>query len=130
VAGGERARESACPDRCRSHVFAHGNWPAGRAHTVPVVPVERDGKRWVVAPYGPVAWVHNARALGRVSLRYGRSKHAYAVREATADEAGPVLKRYVAVASKTRQHFRASPDAPSKPTPPRPIGTRCSNSPP
>jgi deazaflavin-dependent oxidoreductase (nitroreductase family) len=94
------------------HLLTTTGRRTGRARTVPVVPVGHDGKRWLVAPYGPVAWVHNARASGRVSLRYGRSKHAYAVREATAEEAGPVLKRYVAVATKTRQHFSASPDAP------------------
>ena len=35
-----------------------------------------------------------------------------AIREVGADEAGPILKRYVAVASKTRAQFSASKDAP------------------
>jgi hypothetical protein len=38
-------------------------------HTNPVVPIDYDDKRWLVAPYGAVAWVRNARAAGRVSLR-------------------------------------------------------------
>jgi deazaflavin-dependent oxidoreductase (nitroreductase family) len=84
----------------------------GRPHTNPVVPVEHDGRHWLVAPYGPVSWVYNARASGRVELRYGRTKREYAVREVPAREAGPVLKRYVAVASKTRSRFAAPPDAP------------------
>jgi F420H(2)-dependent quinone reductase len=41
----------------------------GRPRTLPVVPVEQGGKRWLVAPYGAVSWVHNARAAGRVTLR-------------------------------------------------------------
>jgi surface antigen len=77
-----------------------------------VVPVDHDGKRWLVAPYGAVTWVHNVRTQGQVSLRYGRTTRDYATREASADEAGPVLKRYVAVATKTRAHFKARPDAP------------------
>ena len=85
----------------------------GRTYTRPVVPVESGGRRWLVAPYGPVAWVRTARASGEVSLRYGRHAQAYAVREATAEEAGPVLKRYVEVATKTRDHFDAAPDAPA-----------------
>ena len=34
----------------------------------PVVVVEDNGKRWLVAPYGPVAWIHNARATEHVEL--------------------------------------------------------------
>jgi deazaflavin-dependent oxidoreductase (nitroreductase family) len=84
-----------------------------RPHTVPVVPVEHGGTRWLVAPYGTVGWVRNARGDGRVRLRYGRTSHDYAAREVGADEAGPVLKKYVAVATKTRAQFGASVDAPA-----------------
>jgi hypothetical protein len=76
------------------------------------VPVDYDGRRWLVAPYGTVAWVRNARAEGRVHLRYGRATHEYAVREVGADEAGPVLKRYVTVATRTRAQFKATKDSP------------------
>lgn len=86
----------------------------GRRYTRPVVPVEVSGTLWLVAPYGAVAWVQNARASGRVRLRYGRRTTEYGVREAGADEAGPVLKRYVEVATKTRSRFNASPDAPAE----------------
>jgi deazaflavin-dependent oxidoreductase (nitroreductase family) len=85
---------------------------SGRQHTVPLVPVDDDGKRWLVAPYGPVAWVHNVRAADRVTLRYGRATRQYAAREVPADEAGPVLKRYVAVATKTRGYFKSTHDSP------------------
>lgn len=86
----------------------------GRPHTVPVVPVDHDGRRWLVAPYGAVGWVRDVRARSGVSLRYGRARHEYDTREASADEAGPVLKRYVAVATKTRAQFAAHPDAPAE----------------
>ncbi|HEX2142371.1 MAG TPA: nitroreductase family deazaflavin-dependent oxidoreductase [Candidatus Limnocylindria bacterium] len=85
---------------------------SGRPHTVPVVPIDHAGTRWLVAPYGPVAWVHNARARGVVTLRYGRRRRVYAVREATPMEAAPILKRYVTVATRTRHRFAATVDAP------------------
>jgi len=84
----------------------------GRPRTLPVTVAEHDGKRWLVAPYGPVSWVHNARAAGQVTLRRRSTTRAYAVREATAQEAGPVLKRYVKVASATRPYFAATKDSP------------------
>jgi deazaflavin-dependent oxidoreductase (nitroreductase family) len=84
----------------------------GQPRTLPVTVAEHDGKRWLVAPYGPVSWVHNARAAGQVTLRRRSTTRAYAVREATAQEAGPVLKRYVKVASATRPYFAATKDSP------------------
>ncbi|MEV6105235.1 nitroreductase family deazaflavin-dependent oxidoreductase [Streptomyces sp. NPDC051940] len=84
----------------------------GRQYTVPVVPVEESGRLWLVAPYGTVGWVENARAADRVSLRYGRTTRHYKLREAGPEESGPVLKRYVAVATKTRPHFTATKDSP------------------
>jgi len=84
----------------------------GEPHTIPVVPVEQGGARWLVAPYGTVGWVRNAREDRRVRLRYGRTTRDYETREVGADEAGPVLKRYVAVATKTRSQFGATKDSP------------------
>jgi deazaflavin-dependent oxidoreductase (nitroreductase family) len=94
------------------HLLTTRGAKSGRPHTIPVVPVDYDGKRWLVAPYGAVAWVHNARAAGQVSLQYGRTRREYATREVSGDEAGPVLKRYVAIATKTRVRFKATQDSP------------------
>jgi deazaflavin-dependent oxidoreductase (nitroreductase family) len=84
----------------------------GRPLTHPATVVERDGRRWLVAPYGPVSWVLNARAAGRVTLGRRGDRCDYAVREVPAGEAGPVLKRYVAVATATRRYFGADKDSP------------------
>jgi deazaflavin-dependent oxidoreductase (nitroreductase family) len=94
------------------HLLTTSDRTSGRLHTNPVVLVEQDGKRFLVAPYGVVAWVRNARAAGRVSLRRGRELRAYAVRELAAAEAGPVLKRYLAVAARTGAYFAAGKDSP------------------
>jgi deazaflavin-dependent oxidoreductase (nitroreductase family) len=84
----------------------------GRPLTHPATLVEDDGRRWLVSPYGTVSWVHNARATGRVSVARRGDRRDYAVREVSAAEAGPVLKRYVAIASVTRPYFAADKDAP------------------
>jgi len=83
----------------------------GQPRTNPITVVERDGRRWLVAPYGPVSWVHNARAAGRVTLRRRGQTLEYSVREVTPAEAGPVLKQYVGLARPTRPYFLATPDA-------------------
>jgi deazaflavin-dependent oxidoreductase (nitroreductase family) len=86
----------------------------GTPHSNPVTLVDGDdGRRWLVAPYGAVGWVRNARAASRVTLtRRGRAVD-YTLREVSPDEAGPVLKRYVSVAKVTRPYFSACPDAPA-----------------
>ena len=94
------------------HLLTTPDRTTGRLRTNPVVLVEQDGKRFLVAPYGVVGWVRNARAAGRVSLRRGREMRAYAVRELAAAEAGPVLKRYLALAARTGAYFTAGKDSP------------------
>jgi deazaflavin-dependent oxidoreductase (nitroreductase family) len=86
---------------------------SGRPRANPATIVEHAGKRWLVAPYGPVSWVHNVRTDARVTLRRRFHSRAYTVREVTSpEEAGPVLKRYVAVATATRPYFSATKDSP------------------
>ena len=59
-----------------------------------------------------MSWVHNARAAGRVTLRRRLDTRAYTIREVAPREAGPVLKRYVGIATATRPYFQAARDAP------------------
>jgi hypothetical protein len=59
-----------------------------------------------------VSWVRNARASGRVSLARRGDRQDYAVREVSPREAGPVLKRYVGIATATRPYFDARTDSP------------------
>ena len=40
----------------------------GRGHTVPVIPVEVAGVRYLVSPYGESDWVRNLRASGWAEL--------------------------------------------------------------
>ena len=84
----------------------------GTPRTTPVTLVEEPDGTWLVAPYGPVSWVLNARAAGRVTLRRGKQVGVHAIREVPADEAGPVLKKYLAIAGATRSYFTATKDSP------------------
>ena len=84
----------------------------GQPRTNPVTLVEHDGRRWLVAPYGPVSWVLNARAAGRVTLHRRGQRLDCTVREVAAEEAGPILKEYIKMARPTRRYFNATPTRP------------------
>jgi deazaflavin-dependent oxidoreductase (nitroreductase family) len=95
-----------------SYVLTTRGRRTGRTRRNPVIVMELDGRRWLVAPYGVVSWVHNARASGRVSVsRRGQTRN-YTIREASPEQAGPVLKRYIAIASATRRYFQADRNDP------------------
>jgi len=56
----------------------------GKPYTTPVTLVQTGEGRWLVAPYGAVSWVRNARAAGRVTLRRGNRTEEAAVTEVDA----------------------------------------------
>lgn len=78
---------------------------SGAPRTTPVTLVEEGGRRWLVAPYGEVAWVRNLRAAGKATLSRGGRKDPIIVREVNVDEAAPVLKQYVTRVPITRPYF-------------------------
>lgn len=81
----------------------------GRPYSTPVRLVEEHGRRWLVAPYGAVGWVRNARAAGEVILRRGRRSETVKIIEAQPEEAAPVLKSYVEQVPITRPFFDVTP---------------------
>jgi deazaflavin-dependent oxidoreductase (nitroreductase family) len=84
----------------------------GQQRTTPVILVENDGERWLVSPYGMVAWVHNARAKQEVTLRHGRRAETLNAEEVDPVTAGPVLQRYVRNVRVTAPFFDAKRDDP------------------
>jgi deazaflavin-dependent oxidoreductase (nitroreductase family) len=84
----------------------------GRPLSTPVTLVEEGGQRWLVAPYGEVPWVRNARAAGRVTLTRGRRAETVSLRALSAAEAAPVLRHYVTRVPITRPYFDVTPDSP------------------
>jgi deazaflavin-dependent oxidoreductase (nitroreductase family) len=85
---------------------------SGKLYSTPVMLVEDGTHRWLVAPYGAVAWVRNARAAGQVTLSRGRRSETVALVELGPAAAAPVLKQYVTEVPITRPFFDATPDAP------------------
>ena len=85
---------------------------SGTLRSTPVTLVERDGQRWLVAPYGPVGWVRNARVAGQVELSRGRRSEMVRVKELAPEAPAPILKAYLERVPITRAYFDAAPDAP------------------
>jgi deazaflavin-dependent oxidoreductase (nitroreductase family) len=81
---------------------------SGLERTIPVTIVETGGHRWLVAPYGPVGWVHNVRASGTATLTAEGVTTRVRVTEADPAEAAPVLKHYVTRVKVVRPYFDAS----------------------
>ena len=80
----------------------------GRLYSTPVTLVE-NGARWLVAPYGEVGWVRNARAAGQVQLsRAGRVENMR-IEEVAPEQAATVLKRYLTSVAAVRPFFDVSP---------------------
>lgn len=87
----------------------------GRPRSTPVRPVSYQGQNWLVAPYGPVSWVKNARAAGQVTLSHGRHRHTAKITEAGPGDSAAVLREYVRLVPVTRPYFTAGPhDPPSR----------------
>lgn len=84
----------------------------GKLYSTPIALVDRDGERYLVAPYGEVGWVRNARAAGKVTLSRGRKSQTYALEEVRPDESAPVLREYIRIEPITRPFFAARESSP------------------
>jgi deazaflavin-dependent oxidoreductase (nitroreductase family) len=95
-----------------AHLLTTRGRKTGRLRTTPVILAVQRQQRWLVAPYGAVPWVLNARAAGQVRLRRGRDRHDYTLRQLPAAQAGSILQHYIRIAPATRPYFQASMDSP------------------
>jgi deazaflavin-dependent oxidoreductase (nitroreductase family) len=84
----------------------------GKEYTTPVALIEGPDGRYLVAPYGEVGWVRNARAAGQVTLTRGRRREGLRIQELESYQAGPVLQRYVQKNRIVRPYFDAAHDGP------------------
>jgi deazaflavin-dependent oxidoreductase (nitroreductase family) len=94
-----------------NHLLVVPGRRSGALRSTPVTLVEDDGRRWLVAPYGEVAWVRNLGAAGRATLSRVGHVEAITVREVGADEAAPVLRMYVERVPITWPYFDARPES-------------------
>src|ERR1019366_7242104 len=83
----------------------------GRAYSTPVLLIE-DGERWLVAPYGEVGWVRNARAAGEVEISRARRSQTMGIEEVASEQAAPVLKQYLKSVPVARPFFDVTPKSP------------------
>ena len=95
----------------RTYLLTVAGRQSGAPRTTPVTLVEEGGRRWLVAPYGEVAWVRNLRAAGKATLARGGRTQQIAIREVNVEEAAPVLKLYATRVPITRPYFDAKPEA-------------------
>lgn len=77
----------------RSEILTTIGISSGNAREVPVSPIEVEGEEYLVAPYGDVSWVQNARANSSVTLRRGATTRRCHLVEVT-DDAANVVKAY------------------------------------
>ena len=85
---------------------------SGRVYSTPVEQLLLGGERWLVAPYGEVQWVRNARAAGQVELSQKGKTETLRIIEANPAEAAPVLKAYITRDRNSRPYFDVPPGAP------------------
>jgi deazaflavin-dependent oxidoreductase (nitroreductase family) len=87
---------------------------SGRTYSTPVNIVERKGTLFLVAPRGETQWVRNARASGRVTLKRGRTRDAFRLRELADSEKPEILKQYLdSYRSVVQQYFPIPADSPA-----------------
>jgi deazaflavin-dependent oxidoreductase (nitroreductase family) len=67
----------------------------GKTISLPVDPLDLDGRRYLVCARGNSNWVRNARAAGEVVLARAMRRHRYVVRELPPGERPAVLKAYL-----------------------------------
>jgi F420H(2)-dependent quinone reductase len=68
---------------------------SGRRYTMPVLPLDYQGRRYLVAPRGNTQWARNLRSAGEGELRAGGRKVRFRAREIPLAECGPVVAAYV-----------------------------------
>jgi deazaflavin-dependent oxidoreductase (nitroreductase family) len=97
--------------RHRYLLTVHGR-RTGRPYTTPVAIVDHGTKRYLVAPYGEVAWVRNVRAHGRATIRRGRHAEQVTISEVPVGDRPPILQKYLALEPITRAYFLSSATSP------------------
>lgn len=86
---------------------------SGEPRVVPITPITVNAQRYLVAPYGPVAWVQNLRSAGgEGTLRFGKRLERISAVEVDAATAAPVLKMYLQQIPIVRSQFSVGPDDP------------------
>ena len=84
---------------------------SGKLYTTPISLVEDGDNHWLVAPYGEVNWVRNARVTGEVTLTRGCRPEMVNIVEVGPKESAPVLQKHIEQKPITQPHFNVEADA-------------------
>jgi hypothetical protein len=68
---------------------------SGRRYTMPVLPLEYQGKQYLVAPRGNTHWARNLRSVGEGELRAGGRRIHFRAREVPLEQRGPIVAAYL-----------------------------------
>jgi deazaflavin-dependent oxidoreductase (nitroreductase family) len=68
---------------------------SGKIYSTPIDLLEKDGKRFLVAPRGRTQWVRNAEAAGDVTLKRGKLQQRFRLRALSDQEKPEILKAYL-----------------------------------
>ena len=84
---------------------------SGELQSVPVIPVDHEGARYIVSTRGESDWVRNLRAAGGGELRRKGQTEKVQVVELPIEERPPVIAAYRAkVGKEVNQYFDKLPD--------------------
>ena len=86
----------------------------GQKRSTPVILVEAATDRWLVSPYGTVAWVRNIRANPEITIRRGRRTDTLRAKEVGPQDAAFVLRQYLRNVWVTAPFFDAKRDDPEE----------------
>ena len=67
----------------------------GRLYSTPIDLLERNGKRYLVAPRGRTQWVRNAEAAGEATLKKGSARQKFRLKPIPDSEKPAILKAYL-----------------------------------
>jgi deazaflavin-dependent oxidoreductase (nitroreductase family) len=68
---------------------------SGKLYSTPIDLLERNGKRYLVAPRGRTQWVRNAESAGEITLKKGKLQQKFRLRALSDQEKPEILKAYL-----------------------------------
>jgi deazaflavin-dependent oxidoreductase (nitroreductase family) len=87
---------------------------SGKLYSTPINLLERNGKRYLVAPRGRTQWVRNAEAAGAVTLKKGRTRINFRLRPLGENERPEILKAYLdSYRSHVQRYFSVAAGSPA-----------------
>ena len=98
-----------CVPMPHTYLLAVKGRQTGLLRKTPVTLVETERDRYLVAPYGEVNWVRNAKAAGEVHLKRWWRWETVRITELAPKEAAPILKQYIKDVAVVRPFFDVTP---------------------